>query len=319
MWRLALLISCLALVPVRAFAQEAADTDALYTQAREAFAAESYEDAMRLFREVLSKTDSPNARLYVARSLMKLGKLPEAYDEMARTLRDASARAKTEARFAATRDAAIKELEALESQVGRVTVEAPGAPDDAKVTLDGTPLARDAWGSARGVEPGVHTVVAAATGRGTVRRAVTVRMGGVERVVLELPKPAGLGTRGTPTPSDTAPSGLLIGGIVVAGVGAVGMVVFGVLGSMAKGKLDDLEAACGQGPCSDPSLNETVDEGERLQTGANVGLALGLIGLAAGGTMIVLGSLGVGDSEQAATLSVTPLAAGAFVGGALRF
>jgi hypothetical protein len=59
-------------------------------------------------------------------------------------VRDASARAKAEARFAATRDAAISELSGIETQVGRLTFEIRGAEGDARVTVDGPtpPIAR---------------------------------------------------------------------------------------------------------------------------------------------------------------------------------
>src|SRR5437868_6752686 len=45
--------------------------------------------ALALFRDVMGINGSPNARLYAARCLRELGRLPEAYEELTIAIRDA--------------------------------------------------------------------------------------------------------------------------------------------------------------------------------------------------------------------------------------
>src|SRR5690606_16599249 len=148
-----------------------------YTRARERFAEGRYDEALDLFRQVLEATGSPNARLYVARCLAKLGRTVEAHDEMARTVRDASDKAKVEARFAATRDAAIEELEPLQARVGRVIVEVATPAPELAITFDGEPVPARYLGVAKAVTPGVVVVEVSAPGRGRARQEIAVPAG----------------------------------------------------------------------------------------------------------------------------------------------
>ena len=61
------------------------DSAATYAAAKKLFDAQSYAKALPLFQDAYAQSKSPNARVYVARCLRELGRLPEAYDESARS------------------------------------------------------------------------------------------------------------------------------------------------------------------------------------------------------------------------------------------
>ncbi|RLB62534.1 MAG: hypothetical protein DRI90_08845, partial [Deltaproteobacteria bacterium] len=103
------------------------DSAEAFARGRTLWEAGDHVAAYPFFQRALEATGSPNARIYVARRLRELGRLPEAYEEMSTTWQDAMAMAKTEDRYVATRDAAAAELVMLEQQVGKVIVLPPPA------------------------------------------------------------------------------------------------------------------------------------------------------------------------------------------------
>ena len=103
-------------------------------------------------------------------------------------------------------------------------------------------------------------------------------------------------------------------GLVVGGTGVAGLAVFTVTGLMLKSKVQDLEAQCPNG-CTDPDHLGQVDRARTLQTTANVGLVVGLVGIGVGTTLFVLGQSKRGDNSVA----VSPANGGAMVSYAGRF
>ena len=91
---------------------------------------------------------------------------------------------------------------------------------------------------------------------------------------------------------------------VAAGVGAAGIATFAVFGALAHSTYDDLQNACGAGPCPASRADE-ISSGRTRQTIANVGLAVGLVGVGAGATLFVL-SLKTGTASAGAALVVSP-------------
>jgi hypothetical protein len=80
-----------------------------------------------------------------------------------------------------------------------------------------------------------------------------------------------------------------IGGIVVLGVGAAGMATFAGAGVSANNRYAAISAACGGKRCTDPSYHVEVAGGRELDLVANVGLGVGIVGLASGALMVALG------------------------------
>ena len=73
---------------------------------------------------------------------------------------------------------------------------------------------------------------------------------------------------------------------------------------MAKSTYDDLDKACNGGPCP-ASKNGEISSGKTQQVVANVGLGVGIVGLAVGATLFVL-SMPKSTPDSGAALVVTP-------------
>ncbi|AKT42655.1 tetratricopeptide repeat protein [Chondromyces crocatus] len=257
------------------------------------------EEALPIFRETLKTTQSPNARLYVARCLLALGHLPEAYDEMSATLRDASARADTEPRYAPTRDSAAAELVQIERRVGRLIIAVANPPPGVAVFLDGNEVPQNRVGYPIAVMPGRSSVTVTAPDREPMTRKLAVGAGEIKTVAVALKS---VDERGEPSPSSISETtsepeadtgrrggGVRIAGYAVAGLGVAGMALFGVTGMMAQSKFKSLEEECGGVRCTDAKYADTVDSGKTLDLLANIGLIAGASALTIGGAMILFG------------------------------
>jgi hypothetical protein len=75
--------------------------------------------------------------------------------------------------------------------------------------------------------------------------------------------------------------------IAGGGVALVGGLMFLIGGIASNGTYSDLQLKCGTGPCP-PSQAGEISSGKTQQAIANTGAIIGLIGLAAGGTFLVL-------------------------------
>ena len=277
-----------------ALAQPSAqEAQAKFEAGQKRYNAADYAGALALFREALTGTSSPNARLYVARCLRELGELPQAYAEMRRTARDAAGLAAKEKRYQETQKAAESELAALDGRVGRLQVNLPeDRPAGTEVRVDGQPVSDEDLAEPIPIKPGTVTVEVNAPGQSTFSRRVAVAAGSEEKVDVQFAAPAPGVPSPTPQPEpETSSRGgaVRIAGFAVAGVGVVGMAVFAVAGLSAQSQFDDIEEACGGERCVDQKYNEQIESGERATTVANVGLVLGAVGLVAGGLMIAFG------------------------------
>ena len=298
MKRTSALLSALLLVSAPAFAED--DARKMFKQAQEHFDNSRYEQALELARKAHEATGSPNARLYVARSLKGLGRFDEAYDEMAETLDDAAERAKEEPKYISTRDAAAAELALLKRKIGKVIVAIVEPPPGVKVTLNGNPLAAERVGEPVAILPGDSIIVVEAPGHKRFEKTIQLGAGDTTTVAVRLiaeerepePPPA------QPPKRDPEPSSGGISktwGYVGLGVGAAGLATFTIFALSAKSTHDTLDEECG-GRCTDPKFQDDVDSGKRAQTIANIGLGVGIVGVAAGATVLLLGG---SDKEPA--------------------
>lgn len=282
------------------------------------FEAGKLEDALVQFKKALELTSSPNARLYVGRCLKDLGRLAEAYRELALTMREAAEQAEADPKYIKTRDAAAALVAILEPKIGKLVIALADDDRDATVTLDGRRLGNDELGAAIAVEPGKRGLSATSSGKQSLDKQVEVAAGQTVTVTLDLlragessPTTHEAGATGQTGPTDDtavkAPSGggVRIGGYFVLAVGAAGMVTFGVAGKMVLDKKDELEEQCGGTNCPDDSFMDTIDAGRRMQIIANVGLGVGIGGIVAGGAMIAFGGP---DDDASARVSTPPAA-----------
>ena len=260
------------------------------------------DEALPMFRELFSATESPNARLYVARCLRNLGRLPEAYDEMSATLREATTRADSEAKYAGTRDAAATELALLERRIGKLIIAVANPPPGVEVSLDDTALPASRVGTPVAVRPGLRTVIVTAPGRDPVQREVNLSAGETKTVAVALKNEDEQGGLPPPPPAPDEPQrsggGARIAGYVVAGLGVAGLGMFGVTGMMANSRFKTLEDECGGVRCTDPRYADTIDQGKTLDLLANIGLIAGASALTIGTAMIIFG--GPSDADDSA-------------------
>lgn len=294
------------------------DERARFKAAQQLYDKSDYNGALAAFRAI----PSPNAHLYVGRCLRELKRLPEAYEELTLTIREATARAQTEPRYADTRDAASTERAALVSKVGLVVIAVTDRPAGLVVKVQGQPISPDRVGESIAVTPGAVVIEAAAPGRESFRKEIALGAGASEMLAVSLPQAA----LAPSPPKDDKPSppgapdkpsrplgAVRIAGFAVAGLGLVGWGAFAVVGSMANSKYQSVYDACGGTHCTDPAYAQRITTGRKLDTAANIGLAVGIAGVVGGGLMIALG----GPGDKQVTVNASPT--GAVIGLRRRF
>ena len=104
---------------------------------------------------------------------------------------------------------------------------------------------------------------------------------------------------------------------IAGGVGVAGFALFTIAGLGAKSTFNRMSDVCGSAGCSDPGQIDEIDKGRSQQTLANVGLAVGVVGLAAGATLFILSRNPNGD--PAATVAVSGLPGGGALSYSGRF
>jgi hypothetical protein len=280
-----------------------------FANAQKLFKAGKFADALPLFRAVADSTRSPNARLYVGHCLEQLGKHADAYKVFSLIVKELTEH--PEDKYEPTREAAVTELAVLNVKVAKLVISLTDLPPELGVTLDGVRVDEKDLGSSIVLLPGAHRVEALANGFAPVRRDVSIEGGEVKTVTLAFRKvddaqPAAPPVAEQPAvktgePSSGAGGTMRTIGYVAGGVGIAGLAVFAITGLMAKSTFDKLESECAKA-CSDPDHLGDIDSGKSLQTTANVGLVVGLLGLGGGTTLVLLGS---GKGNDGASVSVS--------------
>jgi hypothetical protein len=287
-----------------------ADTSerARFKAAQDLYDKGNFAGALPLFRAIAS----PNAHLYAARCLVGQKQLPEAYEELSATVREATERAVTEPRYAATRDAASTERTALAAKIGLVVIAVTDRPAGIEVTIAGRVVPPDHLGEAFPVAPGPVLVEATAPGRVPFQRKLAIGAGASEVLAIALVTDTAVAKAPPPVVShEKVGGGVRTGGFVVAGLGVAGLATFAVTGLLANSKYSSVSAACGGTHCTDPAYQSQIDAGKTLDTVANIGLGVGLAGLVGGTLMIVFG----GAHEAPVAVSASPDGARLFVRG----
>jgi hypothetical protein len=269
-------------------------------------------EALERFRESYAIVASPNSRLMVVQALAELGRDVAAYHEAVALVAEAeAAAAKAARRYEATLKAARAELEAAEARVALVKVSVAAPADDVAITVGGAPLAREVWGTPQPYAPGsLEIVITSAAGS----RSRTLEATAGESFEVELTAPRARPEREAPKPDtpvaepeDPGVSPLVILGGVSLAIGAIGFAGFAGFGTLSNDRIDELESACPDPQRCDQAFEPLADEGRTYQTVANVGLGLGITGVAAGAILLIVGLTATpSDGEEGATLLVSP-------------
>lgn len=278
-----------------------------FVEAQASFDAKDYATALQGFQALLTETGSPNARLYVARSLRELGRIAEAYDEMAATVREARERAEAEPKYVGTRDAAAAELALLEAQVGHVMIALADAPRGVSVKLDGEPVKADRLGRPLTVMPGSHEIVVAGPGVETETRPIELTGGETKSVAFALsPVVTQVEPPVAESPASTGGEVRIVG-IVLASLGAASLGAFGATYALADDRFSTLERECPSAQCAVPKYADVVDEGKALERASIATLVAGAALLVAAVPMVIVG----GPSDTWTTVALAPTTNGA--------
>jgi hypothetical protein len=206
-------------------------------------------------------------------------------------------------------DSATAERAELEPKLAFVTVSVENAAPDTKLKIAGEEIRRAAWGEQAPLMPGATDVVVETPGRSPVTKSVTVTAGHNTPMTIDAAGEGGTTSSTATASADTAPEAphgskakLRPWAYVAGGVGVVGLVTFGIGGAIAQSKFNDLKGSC-SGPCTPPRADE-ISAGKSAQTVANVGLVIGVIGVAAGVTLFVLSTPPKKSDPAAASASL---------------
>ena len=140
--------------------------------------------ALDEFRASLEIVASPNARLYVARTLREMGRLVEAYVELGRTAADAKEHEREDGRYGKAATAALAERDAIAPQIGFVQLTVKNASDTTTVTVGGNAIVRAGCNDPIPVKPGNVDIVVATPGAPPVEKTPTLHAG--QKLALEV-------------------------------------------------------------------------------------------------------------------------------------
>jgi hypothetical protein len=185
-------------------------------------------EALERFRESYDLVPSPNSRLMLARTLRKMGRVGDAWDEYGRVVGEARKAAQENEKYTPTLESAESERASLRAEIGILHVEIEGEPpDEAVLMVAGREIPKAEWSRPLVVVPGSATVVLIAPSVKREEQAVDIDAGGEHRVKLAV---HGMDP-GAPPPKATGgdKDTLLMMSYVSGGIGVAGLALFGVV------------------------------------------------------------------------------------------
>ena len=277
-------------------AKDKADARAVAADGRKALRDKRWADAIAALKKADRLDPSPALEIDLAQAQIGAGKLVEAQ----KTLTSVSGGTEATPAAKRAREAAKKSLDALQSRIPKVKVKVKGAPAGKVTTLvDGIEV--DGSGEVA-VNPGDHTIGAAADGFVPAEREVKLDEGGHEDLALEL-KPKGAAPeeeeKKTTTTGSRAP------GAVLTAIGGAGLLAGGIFGALAFTATNNAKSQCVNNVCpasaqSDISSSKTYGN---VSTGAFIGGgAVALTGI----VLLIVAPGGGAGSDDAKSASGAP-------------
>lgn len=185
MWRVWALIGLLSVLPPSIATAQTDDSAserarALFREALTFADHGEWDRAVERFRQALDLRASAPIRFNLAQSLVHMGRLVEARDELRLVRADPTVADDVR------RDASALDRQ-LARQLGRLTVEVRGPTEGSSVTIDGRPIPPELVGHPTDTDPGVRIARLIRGADLLDVQEVEVRAGGLARVVLEAP------------------------------------------------------------------------------------------------------------------------------------
>jgi hypothetical protein len=254
--------------------------EAIFREGREAAAKGDMKTACAKFEESVSLARAPGPILNLADCEEKRGQLVSAAKRWAEGIELLGARDERMA-FAKERAAALdKRLPRL-----RVSVEpgpASGSGAEIRVSIDGVEITAEEASKPLPVDPGEHAITAVA-GEKTGRETIKIAEGESREVTLKLTE----AKAPLPAPKEEG-SPLRTAGYVAGGIGIVGLAVFGVTGGLMASHHGVVSDHCNANRECDAEGLAAVDSGKALGPINTAALIVGIAGVAAGVTLILL-------------------------------
>lgn len=286
-----------------------------FTVGKEAFEAKNWEKAVTELRASLDIVNSPNARLELARALKESGALGDAWTEYGRVIDDATQLAASEARYSKTADAATAERTEVESRITFVTVTVLHAAEGTVLKVGGRTVPADKWTAPVIATPGaIDVILTDPAGKELARATVNGQAGSQVSATVDAnpppppaPPPPPMADdkpdfNTSPPPPTTSPGrpGLRPYAYIAGGIGVAGLAAFTIAGVVSSGDFNDLKNNCPGGRCPASKSGE-INDGKTMQTIADIGLGVGIAGVAAGATLFILSVTGSHDTGAPTT------------------
>ncbi len=252
--------------------------DALWTK-------QDYQGALKSFQKAAGLFDAPTFRLRSAECLEKLGRLAAAvnlFQNVAATPLDAAAPAAFQRAVADAK----REGDALWARTPKIVIAVRSQdPQQVRVSVDGQPVPPENWAKGWPVDPGGHEVSAASATR-TVGAHVDAVVGSVAQVELSPDSAA----QSAPVSSTSERGGgqpQRTWGWIGLGIGAAGITLGAATGGLALSKKGSLDSSCPARDQCPTNMSGDVDSYNTMRTLSTVGFAVGLVGAATGGVLLL--------------------------------
>jgi hypothetical protein len=227
----------------------------------------------------------------------------EAYDEAELLVAEAEAAAAENPKYAPTAQAAKDEQKRVRGKIALVTIQvdtAEGAGGDLSLTVGGQSIAAERWGQPLPMPPGPVDIVLSGPNGSTTEKA-ELAAGGESTITIKPPAAPVAPPPVAPPPVEEEsgePVDLMIPAIIAGGVGVAGLACFGIFGGLSMSEYSSLETECAGNSCP-PSRSSEGDTGRTYQTVANITLVVGIVGVAAGATLLIIDLTQGGDDAEA--------------------
>jgi hypothetical protein len=280
--------------PASASPVQREQAQAKFLRGKDLFAHKKFEEALGEFRASIEIVASPNTRLEISRTLRAMARFVAAYSELGRTLVEAKELSAQDSRYQRAYEAAMQERADLQPLLGFVSLTVTNPSEGTRVVVGGEDIRRAAWSEPVPVFGGKTEIDVETPGHAAIQDPVSVAAGATISLTVDAqsgapdpPEQVATPAPVAPSPPPQSPSTLRPWAWIAGGVGVAGLATFVISGAIAKSTYDDLQSSCGGGVCPGSKAGE-IASGRAQQVVANVGLGVGLVGLAAGGVLYFL-------------------------------